>query len=396
MNPSAPRAQPDAGAPERVVVAPERVVVFRDDRIGDLLVSSPIFAAIRARHPDSHITLVASPLNAPTLQGLPEIDEIVAYDRRWRFRQKRAFLRRLRAGRPSTTIVLSPANEVYLLALLSGARRRGGLLRPYRRLALQLLAPLLLTHIERVGRSETAPRHHTEVVLALAAQMGFPVSADAPLRVPVDPAARASIDAALARFRPDAPLFIVQLATKPDPAAAAFCGPGLLDLVRTLQRRHPAARFALVGGAAERGLLAQLTPLFDQSLSETPIVRASTSPLRGGLPGGMPGGLPGVLLFDQPSFAEWSALVASADLVVTPDCGAVHLAAAHGRPVVVIYAPARLARACAEFGPWQVPFRAVAADSEAVIAASVPAAVAEVLAEAANAATAAAAKLAAN
>jgi ADP-heptose:LPS heptosyltransferase len=354
--------------PARTV--PERVVVFRYDRLGDLLVSSPIFAAIRARHPDSHVTLVASPLNAEALRGLPEIDEIVIYDEDWPSRRKLGFLRRLRAARPTTTIVLSPRTAAYGLALLSGARRRGGLLMSYRLLP-RLLAPLLLTHSERIDRSAAAPpRHHTTAVLALAARMGLAASSAAPLRVPVDAAARARIAAALARVGPPAPLFVIQLATKPDPAAAAFCGPGLVAFIQAIARRHPSARLAIVGGPAEHALLATLAPLFDQTLGNAPRMRASSVDL------------PGVLLVSHPSFAEWSALYARADLVITPDCGAVHLAAAHGRPLVVVYASDRLQRALGEFGPWQVPFRAVGTQRESDIPPGVLAAMADLLADA--------------
>jgi ADP-heptose:LPS heptosyltransferase len=105
-------------------------------------------------------------------------------------------------------------------------------------------------------------------------------------------------------------------------------------------------------------------------VSDAPRIRASTIEL------------PGVLLVADPTFAEWSALYTLADLVVTPDCGAVHLAAAHGRPLVVVYAPDRLARALAEYRPWHAPFRAVGTQTEAEIAPRVLAAMAELQAAA--------------
>jgi len=332
--------------------AGDRVVVFRTDKIGDLLVSSPVFAAIRQSRPDAYVVLVASPYNAPVLAGLPGLDEIVVYDAGWGFRAKLAFLWRLRALRPTTTLVLSPRMSGFFYALLSGAKRRGALLKSYRLLP-RLLAPLLLSAQETIGRDQAGWRHQSEAILALAAKLGYRPTAAAGLGVPDDAAARGRMAALLMA---GAPRIAIHLGGCW--AAGGIDAAGLLDLLRQFCARWPGASIVLTGGVAERALVQALAPT-----------------LRGA------GALPGVQMFSDLSFAEWSAVLGAADLVVTPDCGAVHLAAAHGKPVVVIYAPGRQQRFVVEFGPWRVKFRALALPLPGPLAAHVLDAVAALLAE---------------
>jgi ADP-heptose:LPS heptosyltransferase len=335
-------------------VASERVVIFRIDKIGDLLVSSPIFRAIRQCLPDAHVTLVASPANAFVLRGLPEIDDIVVYDElagmAARIAGMAGLLRHLRALRPTTTIVLSPRNTAYFLAFASGARRRGGILMSYRLLP-RLLAPWLLTAHELIDRRADRPRrHHTATVLALAVRMGFEAAGPARLLVPHDEAALRKVRTILAHQPHAAPRIVIQLAAKSD--AGLLSGSGVIALARAISCRYPGAGIVVTGGAAETAGLERLARDFDLLLARAPDVCGSRATL------------PGALLVTRLGFAEWSALLGAADLVVTPDCGAVHVAAAQGRKLVVLYAAERMARALAEYGPWRVPFRAIAQSAE--------------------------------
>ncbi len=58
---------------------PRRVLVIRRDNIGDLVCTTPLFAALRARFPDAWIGVLANSYNAPVLAGNPDIDEVFAY-----------------------------------------------------------------------------------------------------------------------------------------------------------------------------------------------------------------------------------------------------------------------------------------------------------------------------
>jgi len=59
-----------------------KVLVIRTDRIGDLIVSTPVFKAIKDRYPDAHIAAMVSPYTADLLVHNPFVDEIIICDRK--------------------------------------------------------------------------------------------------------------------------------------------------------------------------------------------------------------------------------------------------------------------------------------------------------------------------
>jgi ADP-heptose:LPS heptosyltransferase len=64
-----PRAVADVAAME-----PRAIVAARTDRIGDLLVSTPLLAALHRRWPDARLVVIAGPKNRAVLDGLPFVE----------------------------------------------------------------------------------------------------------------------------------------------------------------------------------------------------------------------------------------------------------------------------------------------------------------------------------
>lgn len=58
---------------------PGKILVIRRDNIGDLVCTTPLFAALRARFPDAWIGVLANSYNAPVLAGNPHVDEVFTY-----------------------------------------------------------------------------------------------------------------------------------------------------------------------------------------------------------------------------------------------------------------------------------------------------------------------------
>ena len=56
-----------------------RILVIRRDNIGDLVCTTPLLAALRARHPDAHIAALVNSYNAGVLHGNPDVDAIHSY-----------------------------------------------------------------------------------------------------------------------------------------------------------------------------------------------------------------------------------------------------------------------------------------------------------------------------
>lgn len=56
-----------------------RILVIRRDNIGDLVCTTPLLAALRARHPDAHIAALVNSYNAGVLERNPDLDAIHSY-----------------------------------------------------------------------------------------------------------------------------------------------------------------------------------------------------------------------------------------------------------------------------------------------------------------------------
>ena len=59
----------------------ERILIVRRDNIGDLVLTTPLIAALRAKKPDAWIGFLANSYNAPVLSGNPHLDAVFAYDK---------------------------------------------------------------------------------------------------------------------------------------------------------------------------------------------------------------------------------------------------------------------------------------------------------------------------
>ena len=56
-----------------------RILVIRRDNIGDLVCTTPLLAALRARYPQAHIAALANSYNAAVLEGNPHVDAVHSY-----------------------------------------------------------------------------------------------------------------------------------------------------------------------------------------------------------------------------------------------------------------------------------------------------------------------------
>ncbi|MBF8295762.1 MAG: hypothetical protein HW389_2307 [Bacteroidetes bacterium] len=61
----------------------ERLLIFRYDRIGDMIVTTPILRALKSRNPRLQLGVVASRLNAELLQNNPFVDDLYVLPSNW-------------------------------------------------------------------------------------------------------------------------------------------------------------------------------------------------------------------------------------------------------------------------------------------------------------------------
>ena len=106
-----------------------KILIIRNDGIGDLLNSTPAIAVLRQTYLDAEITVLVQPLNASVLVGNPDVDRVLVFDREHthrRLRDRLRFYRRLRHEQYDLVVVMRTASWCNFVAFLSGAKYRLG------------------------------------------------------------------------------------------------------------------------------------------------------------------------------------------------------------------------------------------------------------------------------
>jgi lipopolysaccharide heptosyltransferase II len=106
-----------------------RILVTRTDRLGDVLLSTPVIKALRKKFPQSYIGMMVSPYTRDVLDGNPDLDEVIIFDKSGVNKGWRGILgiaAYLRKKKFDLAIVLHPVVRMHLLVFLAGIPRRLG------------------------------------------------------------------------------------------------------------------------------------------------------------------------------------------------------------------------------------------------------------------------------
>lgn len=57
----------------------KEILVIRNDGVGDMVISTPVFKALKKKYPSARLTVVASSRNHEVIQGNPYVDDILIY-----------------------------------------------------------------------------------------------------------------------------------------------------------------------------------------------------------------------------------------------------------------------------------------------------------------------------
>jgi ADP-heptose:LPS heptosyltransferase len=307
----------------------ERILLVRLDNLGDVLVTSPAFRAVRASCPTAALTLLASPVGAQAGRLNPDIDDVIVYEAPWMdpwsrlaqdLEREQRVLDALREGRFDAAIIFTSFRQSSLpaayLCYLAGIPLR---------LAASIDGPgsLLTTrhrHPERM-------MHEVERGLDLVATVGFTTSSrDLVLRVPDSARTqlRASLPAMLGATPGSGPLVVVHPGCSMP--ARTYSWERFAEVCDRLVARLD-ANVVLTGAEGETDLVRRVRDRMDEEVA----VAAGTL-----------------------SFPNFCALIEAADLVITNNTGPMHIAAAVKTPVISLFA---LTNPPEQWGPWRVPHR---------------------------------------
>lgn len=308
---------------------PQRILLLRLERIGDLLMTMAALEAVRERAPAATIHLVVGSWNAAVADLLPWVDSYETLDASWLSRHASgnspaALAGRAwgwRANRFDLAMNFEPDIRSNLLTRLSGAPRRVGFRSGGG-------ASLLTDAVDYDPSQHSATNLVRLVDTALPATAPQAPKAPACLRVP--DAARDQANALL-RGMP-------QHAVK----VGMHVGGG-----RAVKQWDP-ERFAEVAGRVSRKHKAAI--VFTGTSDERPLVNRTIARL--------PPDIPFTNLAGEMALDVFAAVLEQLSLLVTGDTGPMHLAAAVRTPVVAIFGPSDPVR----YGPLADRARVLTAD----------------------------------
>jgi heptosyltransferase-2 len=144
----------------------KRILIARTDRIGDVLLSTPVIKALRDRFPQSYIAMMVSPYAKDIVAGNPYLDKVIVLDKEGKhkgwFRSVK-LVRELKKEKFDLALILHPASRVHLLTFLSGIPRRIGYDRK-----LGFLLTDAIKHTKQLGE-----KHESEYNLDLLRYLGI-------------------------------------------------------------------------------------------------------------------------------------------------------------------------------------------------------------------------------
>jgi ADP-heptose:LPS heptosyltransferase len=308
-----------------------RILVVRRDNIGDLVCTTPLLTALRQRFPDGWLAVLANSYNAPILAGHPDLDQVFAYRKGKHVdagllalaRERIGLVRELRARRLDWVVLATTAYQprTLRLARLLAPRHIAGFAgaRPPRA-------------IDRpVSLAGADGEHEVERVFRLARAFGI-AGPPPPPRIAVDAGERARVDAALRERRLGAaPIGIHLSARKP---SQRWPVDRFVGLMRALHERRRAA-FVLFWspGPADH-------PQHPGDDEKARAVIAATRALP-------------VLPWPTAALPALAAGIAACRAMIMSDGGAMHIAAALGKPIVCFFGRSDATR----WRPWGVPHR---------------------------------------
>lgn len=273
-----------------------RFLIVRTDRLGDVLLTTPVASALRAHAPQAHIAFLVRPYTAPLLQHNPDIDEIIE-DRGGPVRR---LIERLEQGCFDVAIVAYPRWRTVWSVWRAGIPKRIG---PASKLYCALLNERLWQR-----RSE-GRRHEADYNLELLKPMGVPVR-----RFP-------------AKF---------VLTDDEKRQARRFLESMRISFRKPVVILHPGS-----GGSAARWPLASFMELGDRLLEGGADVVVTGGPgedYQSTMIDRMRR-TPAFVAAGSVSVRELAALFACANLVVSNSTGPLHIAVALEAPTVSIYSP---------------------------------------------------------
>lgn len=276
-----------------------RILVVRTDRIGDVLLTTPVLKSLRDNYPSSYIAMMVSSYARECVDGNPYLDRVIVFDKE-KYNGLFAtlkFSQFLRRENFDVVLIFNPTARLHFLMFLARIRERIGY---------DWRAPFLLTKVVRHVKQE-GTRHEVEYNFDLLKPLGI-AEVVRELYMPIKEISEQSVDQVLRGAGVSPRDRIVVL------SPSASC----------VSRLWPPERYAQVADrlAACHVKVILVADKVHQGIVEKVLSRAGSNVID---------------LSGRFNLSELASLFKRCALLISNDSGPVHIAVAVGTPVISIF-----------------------------------------------------------
>ncbi|WP_337026471.1 putative lipopolysaccharide heptosyltransferase III [Pantoea eucrina] len=294
---------------------PQSILVIKLRHHGDMLLTTPVINALRARYPDAHIDVLLYKETRPMLEAHPAIRQLHIIDRSWKkegslqkLRHELALLSAVRACRYDLVINLADQWRSAIITGLSGAAVRIGFAYRKRDNALWRWC-----HNQRVSTTGHHQLHTVEQNMSALAPLGIDVT-NAVASMHFSEADRQKVDTLLAQQQIAGPFIVLQPTSRW--VFKCWDDEKMAQLITALSDEGHTLVLTAAPDKKELAMIAHI-----QSLCSASRV---------------------VSLAGQLSLPQLAALIDAAQLFIGVDSAPMHMAAALDTPCLALFGPTKL------------------------------------------------------
>lgn len=279
----------------------KKILIVRLDRIGDVVLSTPVIKAVRDAYPDGYIAFMVRPYAREIVEGNPYLNEVIIYDKDKEHKGiagNYRFIQELRSKKFDTAIVLHPTNRAHAVLRLAGIPERIG----YDRKAGFLLTKKI-PHTKQFGL-----KHETDYALDMLRFVGIEPK-DRALYMPINSASESVVEGMLKENNISRSDTIVVINPGASCASKRWGINSFADVANGIAERY-GARIFIISGNVDKHIGDGLAALVKNGA---------------------------VNLSGKTSIGDIASLLKRAKLFISNDSGPVHIGCAVGVPVIAIF-----------------------------------------------------------
>ena len=294
-------AERSGASPKGTSHRQKRILIVRLDRIGDVLLSTPVIKAAREAYPDSYIAFMARKYAKEVLEGNPYLNEVIVYDKTGSEKgllRNLSFICQLRRKKFDIALILHPTKRTHLVISLAGIPEKVGYNRKW-----GFLLNTRIPHTKHYGL-----KHEIDYALDILRYTGLDPK-DRTLYMPVNSRSEERIDEF---FKENGITKNVPCVTV-NPGASCvskrWSAGKFADAAKRLMERY-GAKIIIVSGAADKKLGDKVASLLGGNCLN---------------------------LSGKTSVADVASVLRRSKLFISNDSGPVHIACAVKTPVIAIF-----------------------------------------------------------